>query len=56
MTKNRVLTIVGVLLVVWVVLAIIGFVVKALLWLAIVALVLFAVTAVAGGVRARSRR
>ncbi|MHA3703480.1 hypothetical protein ACXR2U_14985 [Jatrophihabitans sp. YIM 134969] len=56
MTKNRLLTIIGVLLVVWIALAVIGFVVKALLWLAVVALVLFAITAVAGGVRARSRR
>lgn len=56
MTKNRLLTIVGVLLVLWIVVAVIGFVVKALLWLAVVGIVLFAVTVVVGAVRARADR
>lgn len=42
------------LLVVWAVLAVLGFVIKGLLWLAIVALVLFVVTAVVGALRRRS--
>ena len=56
MNKSRLLTIVVALRVIWIVLAVIGFVVKALLWLAVVAIVLFAITAVVGAVRARSRR
>ncbi|MFT4122261.1 MAG: hypothetical protein QM635_00335 [Microbacteriaceae bacterium] len=39
------------LLVLWAVLAILGFVVKGLLWLAIVGLVLFAITALIGFIR-----
>ncbi|MFC5061843.1 hypothetical protein [Actinomycetospora atypica] len=48
------LRIIVIALVVWVVLAVIGFVVKGLLWLAFVALALFVVTAVVGAVRRRS--
>jgi hypothetical protein len=44
------------LLVLWLVLVIIGFTIKALLWLAIVGLVLFVVTGVFGAIRGRSRR
>ncbi|MGI5133141.1 hypothetical protein ACQEVB_40510 [Pseudonocardia sp. CA-107938] len=44
------------LLVLWVVLAVVGFVVKSLFWLAIVALVLFVGTAVFGAVRGRAVR
>lgn len=44
------------LLVLWVVLVVIGFAVKALLWLAIVGLVLFAATCVFAAFRGRSRR
>ena len=43
------------LLILWAVLAVIGFAVKSLLWLAIVALVLFFATSVYGAVRGRSR-
>jgi hypothetical protein len=43
------------LLVLWAIVAIVGFAIKALLWLAIVGLVFFAVTMVAGLV-SRSRR
>ncbi|WP_028936270.1 hypothetical protein [Pseudonocardia spinosispora] len=43
------------LLVLWLVLAVVGFVVKSLLWLAVVALILFVVTGVFGGVRHRGR-
>ncbi|NMI00918.1 hypothetical protein [Pseudonocardia acidicola] len=44
------------LLVLWVVLAVVGFAVKSLFWLAIVALVLFVATGIIGGVRGRGRR
>lgn len=44
------------LLVLWLVLVIVGFVVKALLWLAIVGIVLFLLTGVFGAVRGRARR
>ncbi|MDO5751706.1 hypothetical protein [Arthrobacter sp.] len=39
------------LLVIWVVLAVLGFVVKGLLWLAVLAIVLFVATAAIGWVR-----
>jgi hypothetical protein len=48
------LALVGVLLVVWIVLAVVGFVVKSLLWLAIVALVLFVITAAYGWVKRKA--
>ncbi|WP_353647898.1 hypothetical protein ABLG96_13530 [Nakamurella sp. A5-74] len=48
------LAFVGVLLVIWIVLAVVGFVVKSLLWLAIVALVLFVITAVYGWVKRKA--
>lgn len=48
------LRIIVIALVVWVVLAVVGFVVKGLLWLAFVALALFVVTAVVGAVRRRA--
>ncbi len=44
------------LLVIWVVLAVLGFVLKGLLWLAIIGVVLFIVTAVVGAIRRRSAR
>jgi hypothetical protein len=44
------------LLVLWVVLAVIGFVVKSLLWLAIIGIILFLVTAVFGAMRRRAAR
>lgn len=44
------------LIIVWVVLAVVGFVVKGLFWLAIVALVLFLLTLVLGGAGLRGRR
>jgi ABC-type microcin C transport system permease subunit YejB len=44
------------LLVLWVVLVVIGFAVKALLWLAIVGLVLFAATSVFAAFGGRRRR
>lgn len=42
------------LLVLWVVLAVVGFVVKSLLWLAFVAIALLVVTGIVGAVRRRS--
>lgn len=43
------------LLLLWVVLAVLGFVVKSLFWLAIVGIVLFLATGAFGAVRGRSR-
>ena len=43
--------IIGVLLVIWLVLAVLGFVIKGLFWLAVVAAVLFVATAAVGWVR-----
>lgn len=42
------------LLVIWLVLVIVGFAVKALLWLAIVGIVLFIATGVFGAIRGRT--
>jgi hypothetical protein len=44
------------LLVLWLVLVVVGFAVKALFWLAIVGLVLFLATGVLGALRGRSGR
>jgi hypothetical protein len=44
------------LLVLWVVLAVIGFAVKSLFWLAIVGIVLFVATGVFGAIRRRAPR
>lgn len=44
------------LIIIWVVLGIVGFVVKGLFWLLIVALVLFLITLVLGGLGLRGRR
>ncbi|MDQ3906245.1 MAG: hypothetical protein M3300_12595 [Actinomycetota bacterium] len=44
------------LLVLWLVLAVIGFTIKALFWLAIVGLVLFVVTGIFGALRGRALR
>jgi hypothetical protein len=41
------------LLVVWLVLAVLGFAIKGLLWLAIIGLVLFVITAIFGFIRRR---
>ncbi|MGI8415866.1 MAG: hypothetical protein ACR2P2_06575 [Nakamurella sp.] len=48
------LAIIGILLVVWIVLAIVGFVVHSLLWLGIVALILFLGTAAFGWVKRKA--
>ncbi len=44
----------GVLLVIWLVFVVVGFVVKSLLWLAIVGIVLFLGTAAYGAIKRRS--
>jgi len=44
------------LLVLWVVLAVIGFVVKSLFWLAIVGIILFVATGICGAMRRRAPR
>jgi hypothetical protein len=41
------------LLVIWVILAVVGFTIKGLIWLAIIALVLFVITGIIGFVRRR---
>ena len=41
------------LLVVWVILAVVGFTIKGLIWLAILALVLFVITGIVGFIRRR---
>ena len=41
------------LLVIWLILAIVGFTIKGLIWLAIIALVLFVITGVVGFIRRR---
>jgi hypothetical protein len=47
------MTLLVVLLIVWLVLAIVGFAIKGLIWLAIIAIVLFLGTAVLGMLRRR---
>ncbi|WP_354560562.1 MULTISPECIES: hypothetical protein [unclassified Rhodococcus (in: high G+C Gram-positive bacteria)] len=49
------LGLIGLLLVVWLVFVILGFVVKGLLWLAILGIVLFAATAAWGWVKRNTR-
>jgi hypothetical protein len=44
------------LLVLWLVLAVVGFVVKSLLWLAVLGLVLFVATGIFGAMRRRAAR
>ena len=44
------------LLVLWLVLVVVGFTIKALFWLAIVGLVLFVVTGIFGALRGRALR
>ena len=50
------LAFVVILLVIWAVLAILGFVIKGLLWLAIVGLVLFVITVIIGWIRGMARK
>ena len=45
-----------ILLVVWAVLAVLGFVIKGLLWLAIVGLILFVITGIVGWIRGMAGR
>lgn len=42
---------IGVLLVVWIVVAVVGFVIKGLMWLAVVGIILFLVTARFGWIK-----
>ncbi len=50
------LTLVVVLLVLWLVLAVVGFAIKGLLWLGIIGVILFLGTALVGAIRRRARR
>jgi len=49
------LSLVIILLIIWLVLAILGFVIKSLLWLAIVGIILFVITALWGFIRRGGR-
>jgi uncharacterized membrane protein len=49
-----VLALIAILLVVWLILAVLGFVIKGLFWLAIVGIVLFLATAAYGAVKRRA--
>lgn len=49
------LALILILLVVWLVAAVLGFVVKGLFWLAVVGICLFLVTALVGALRSRKR-
>jgi len=50
------LTVIVILLVVWAVLAVVGFAIKGLLWLAIIGIILFVGTLIFGFVRRSARR
>lgn len=50
------LALIGILLVVWLVLSILGAVIKGLFWLTIIGVVLFLATAAYGAIKHRSRR
>jgi hypothetical protein len=49
-------TLLIVLLIAWLVISVLGFVIKGLIWLAIIGIVLFVVTAIFGALQKRSRR
>lgn len=49
-------TVIVILLVVWAVLAVVGFVFQGLLWLAIIGIILFVGTLIVGIIRQRGRR
>lgn len=49
------LTIIGIVLVAWIVVSIVGFLIEGLLWLAIIGIVLFLGTAAYGAITQRSR-
>ncbi len=53
---RRMLILVVVLLVIWAVLAIVGFVFKGLLWLAIIGIILFVATVIIGLIRRATRK
>ena len=52
----RMLAFIIILLVVWAVLAVLGFVIKGLFWLAIVGLILFVITGIVGWIRGMASR
>jgi hypothetical protein len=52
--NDSMIAIVGVLLLVWLVVAVLGFVIKGLVWLAIIGLILFVVTAAYGWVKRKA--
>lgn len=54
MQNGTMIAIVGVLLLVWLVVAVLGFVLKGVLWLAILGLILFVVTAAYGWVKRKA--
>ena len=50
------IAILGVLLLVWIIVAVLGFVVKGFIWLAIIAIVLFIATSIFGWVQRKTSR
>jgi uncharacterized membrane protein YccC len=50
-TVNRMIGFIVLLLVIWLVLAVLGFVIKGLFWLAVIGIILFVVTAIVGYIR-----
>lgn len=55
-TVNSMLTVIVILLVVWAILAVVGFAIKGLLWLAIIGIILFIGTLIFGFVRRNARK
>lgn len=53
---NNMWTVLVILLIVWAVLAVVGFAIKGLLWLAIIGIILFVGTVIFGLLRNRSRK
>lgn len=52
--EDKVLGLIALLLIVWVVLAVLGFVIKGLFWLAVIGIILFVITGIVGFVRRRT--
>ncbi|SEI02455.1 hypothetical protein SAMN04515692_11072 [Leifsonia sp. CL147] len=55
-SDGRMIALIVILLVIWAVLAIFGFVIKGLLWLAILGIVFFIITAIVGWMRRGANR
>lgn len=55
-TVSTMLTVIVILLIVWAILAVVGFAIKGLLWLAIIGIILFLGTLTFGFIRRNARR